>query len=50
MADVPYQGKDVVSKVLTDLYKEKSLAVYGINLKIKAFLPTELPVVQAKRK
>ncbi len=48
MADVPYQGKDIVSKTLTNLYKDKSFEVYGLKLpKIKAFLPTELPAIEA---
>ena len=48
MANVPYQGKDIVSKSLTNLYINKSFEVYGLNLpKIKAFLPTELPAIEA---
>ena len=48
MADVPYQEKDIVSKTLTNLYKDKSFEVYGLDLpRIKAFLPTELPAIEA---
>ena len=45
---ITYQNKDVVSKIFGENLKEKSLAVYGINIpKIKEVLPTNLPVVEA---
>ena len=43
-----YHNKDVISKIFGENLKEKSLDVYGINIpKIKAVLPTNLPVVEA---
>ena len=45
---IPYQNKDVLSKILAENLKEKSLKVYGLDLpKITQVLPTNLPVVQA---
>ena len=45
----PYQGKDVVHKYLTNMFREKSFAAYGLkNLPaIKAFLPTDFPAIEA---
>ena len=43
-----YQNKDVEFKMISETFKEKSFAAYGLNLpKIKAVLPTNLPVVFA---
>lgn len=52
MADgISYKNKDVLFKVLSEAYKEKSFAVYGINLpKIKEVLPTNLPKISADEK
>lgn len=45
---ITYQNKDVVSKIFGENLKEKSLAVYGVNIpKIKEVLPTNLPVIEA---
>ncbi len=45
--EITYHNKDVLSKVLAENFKEKSLKVYGINVpKIKQILPTNLPAVQ----
>ncbi len=45
---VVYQNKDVVSKYLAECFADKSFAVYGVKApKIKAVLPTNLPVVEA---
>ena len=45
---ITYQNKDVLSKILAENLKEKSLKVYGLDLpKITQVLPTNLPVVQA---
>ncbi len=45
--EITYHNKDVLSKVLAENFKEKSLKVYGINIpKIKQILPTNLPAVQ----
>lgn len=46
--NIVYQNKDVVSKALGENLKEKSFAVYGLNVpRIKEVLPTNLPVVEA---
>ena len=45
---VAYQNKDIVSKVVNEQFKGKSLAVYGIDVpKITAARPTNLPAVEA---
>ncbi|MBQ9009133.1 MAG: hypothetical protein IJ088_07385 [Clostridia bacterium] len=45
----PYQGKDIVSKILANTFGEKTFEVYGLKNvpAIKAYLPTELPVIEA---
>ena len=46
--EITYQNKDVLSKILAENFKEKSLSVYGIDVpKIKDVLPTNLPAIQA---
>ena len=46
--EITYHSKDVLSKILAENFKEKSLSVYGINVpRIKKVLPTNLPAVQA---
>jgi len=52
MADgITYHNKDVLFKVLSEAYKDKSLSVYGLDLPpIKALLPTNLPAVHADEK
>ncbi len=45
---VAYQNKDIEFKVLSESFKEKSFAAYGLNLpRIKDVLPTNLPAVSA---
>ena len=52
MADgIVYQNKDVTSKVFADMFGEKSLNVYGLNLpRVKRILPTNLPVIEANER
>ncbi len=48
---VSYQNKDILFKVLSEAYREKSFAAYGIDLpRIKAVLPTNLPKIWANVK
>ena len=43
---IVYQNKDVEFKMISETFKEKSFAAYGLDLpKIKAVLPTNLPAV-----
>jgi len=45
---ITHNNKDVMFKVLSQYYKDKSLAVYGLNLpKIKQLLPSNYPAVTA---
>ena len=45
---IAYQNKDIISKVFTELFGEKSLNVYGLDLpKVVELLPTNLPTVEA---
>ena len=45
---ITYQNKDVISKIFGENLREKSLAVYGVNIpKIKEVLPTNLPAIEA---
>ena len=52
MADgIAYQNKDIIFKILSENYKNKSLAVYGLDLPpIKEVLPTNLPAIQLDEK
>ena len=52
MADgIAHQNKDIIFKILSENYKNKSLSVYGLNLPpIKEALPTNLPAVQLDEK
>lgn len=44
---VAYQNKDIISKILSQNYVNKSLNVYGLNLPpIKEVLPSGLPAIQ----
>ena len=44
---ITYHNKDVLSKILAENFKDKSLKVYGIDVpKIKQILPTNLPEIQ----
>lgn len=48
---IAYQNKDVVFKILSETYKEKSFRAYGLDLpSIKEVLPTNLPAVSADEK
>ncbi|MBR6770884.1 MAG: hypothetical protein IKM28_06545, partial [Lachnospiraceae bacterium] len=48
MSNISYHNKDIVSKILGENLKNKSLQVYGIHLpKIVDIRPTNLPVVSA---
>ena len=43
---ITYHNKDVLSKVMAENFKDKSLKVYGIDVpKIKEVLPTNLPEI-----
>lgn len=45
--EIAYQNKDVLSKILAENFKEKSLKVYGVKVpRIKEVLPTNLPAIQ----
>lgn len=45
--NITYQNKDVISKVLAESLRGKSLKTYGINVpKIVKVLPTNLPEVE----
>lgn len=46
--EIAYQNKDIVFKILSETYKEKSFQAYGLDLpKIVDVLPTNLPDVAA---
>ena len=45
-SEITYQNKDVMSKILAENFKDKSLKVYGLDLpRIKQILPTNLPEI-----
>lgn len=45
---IAYQNKDIVSKILAENFKSKSLGVYGLDLpRIVRALPTNLPEISA---
>lgn len=45
--DITYHNKDVLSKILAENFKDKSLEIYGIHMpKICRILPTNLPEIQ----
>ncbi len=45
-SEITYQNKDIMSKILAENFKDKSLKVYGLDLpKIKEILPTNLPEI-----
>jgi len=47
--DISYNNKDILMKALTQLYENKSLAVYGLDIPpIKRMLNTNFPAVTAK--
>ena len=48
---IAYQNKDILFKILSQTYKEKSFAAYGIDLPpIRELLPTGLPKISANEK
>lgn len=48
---IAYQNKDVLFKILSETYKEKSFRAYGLDLpRIKEVLPTNLPAISADEK
>lgn len=48
MEGIAYQNKDITSKVVEKELPNKSFEVYGVDLpKIKAALPTNLPIIEA---
>lgn len=48
---ITYQNKDILFKILSEAYKEKSFKAYGIDLPpIKEVLPTNLPRISADEK
>lgn len=48
---IAYQNKDILFKILSQTYKEKSFAAYGIDLPpIRELLPTNLPKISANEK
>lgn len=45
--DITYHNKDVLSKIMAENFKDKSLKVYGLDVpRIKQILPTNLPALQ----
>ena len=48
---IAYQNKDILFKILSQTYKEKSFAAYGMDLPpIRELLPTNLPKISANEK
>lgn len=48
---IAYQNKDILFKILSETYKEKSFAAYGVNIPpIRELLPTNLPKISANEK
>lgn len=48
MTDIAYQNKDITSKIMGENLKDKSFAVYGIDVpKVHQVLPTNLPAIEA---
>jgi len=48
---IVYQNKDVLLKILSENYRDKSLSAYGLDFPpIKELLPTNLPVIQVDEK
>ncbi len=48
---VSYHNKDVLFKVLSEAYREKSFSAYGVDIPpIKEVLPTNLPKIWADEK
>jgi hypothetical protein len=50
-AEIVYHNKDVLLKILSENYKNKTFSAYGLNLPpIKEVLPTNLPALQVNEK
>ncbi len=48
---ITYQNKDILFKILSQTYKEKSFSAYGLDLPpIRELLPTNLPKISANEK
>ena len=48
---IAYQNKDILFKILSQTYKEKSFSAYGLDLPpIRELLPTSLPKISANEK
>lgn len=48
---IAYQNKDILFKILSQTYKEKSFSAYGLDLPpIRELLPTNLPKISANEK
>lgn len=48
---IAQQNKDIIFKILSENYKNKSFSVYGLDLPpIKEVLPTNLPAVKLDEK
>ncbi|MCI9169151.1 MAG: hypothetical protein HFH01_13475 [Dorea sp.] len=47
---ITYHNKDVLSKILAENFKDKSLKVYGLDIpRMKQILPTNLPEIQVNK-
>ena len=45
---ISHSNKDILFKLLAESYKNKSLAVYGLDIpKIKRMLPANYPIITA---
>ncbi|MDR1701164.1 MAG: hypothetical protein LBR56_00125 [Sporomusaceae bacterium] len=50
-AEIAYQNRDILLKILSENYKNKTFSAYGLNLPpIKEVLPTNLPALQVNEK
>ena len=48
ITDISYQNTDVALKAMAEKFKNTNLAIYGLQTaKIKALMPTEMPVIEA---
>jgi hypothetical protein len=49
--EIAFQNKDILLKILSENYKNKTFSAYGLNLPpIKEVLPTNLPALQVNEK
>jgi hypothetical protein len=50
-AEIAYQNRDILLKILSENYKHRTFSAYGLNLPpIKEVLPTNLPALQVNEK